>query len=742
MSGHTESPFADLTSHIFPPPEFCIVGGGVAGLTMAALFERARIPYVVLEKREHDTHLEGADVALYPTAIQVLVEMGISDSFWPGFSTPVKRVHICRANELASTSAPPDVARHAGSAPAFGPNQYANPVHHELRATLLGQSVAADLPTAPLSPAQAAIHTLTVPTPMKSLSMDNILGENQIMRLTNRRALMRELQRLVPREKILFGASTIALNEHPSHVEVMFTYQSAFASISVPVVIGADGVRSVCRHLVQKMPGGMARPPRYTGEICFRGSFAFGINENDSPTIAALKAQMADLLIKEDWQKPNSTSLYFGDNRRSSWGFLNEAGTAAYWWVRESYSGSRDEFAELKRKRDDKPEWPEPLRSMYMLTDTPDFYVQPIVDRETDKSASEWYSTRCVLIGDSAHPATPELFQGANLAIEDAALLCSMITRSPPSKPPRQVFAEFAERRIKHVSRIQKLSFRQSKLAQVKSKPSVLLRDTALKLIPTRFMESKLRKTTAMSTEDLIDMTSAASISSGSSMRRFGDGLSSTFVDSASRTSASARRPSSAGSRSDSGGTYKLLYVDYSQEDARSTAASSATTLPLGSPHPVPAMGMGLGLGLGPAVAVEGSNVSPFPSPTSSASRGTLGSVSRHMTASALATAASANAAMHPPPPHMQGSPQSDGVSTRSNPLLSPSMSTLRSETAVVPPRPWCGSGGEELPARVSGVSNGRASSLHLVDEDATSDSISVVSVALPSHPAALSVHF
>jgi hypothetical protein len=132
-----------------------------------------------------------------------------------------------------------------------------------------------------------------------------------------------------------------------------------------------------------------------------------------------------------------------------------------------------------------------------MLTHAPDFYVQAIVDREHDKDTRSWHSNRCVLIGDAAHPATPALFQGANLAIEDAHLLVNILSKAQTSYPLPKLFEQFAKQRIKHVVRVQKVSFQQTKLSQVNSTPSVLLRDTALKMLPARFIERTLRKTTS-----------------------------------------------------------------------------------------------------------------------------------------------------------------------------------------------------------------------------------------------------
>jgi 2-polyprenyl-6-methoxyphenol hydroxylase-like FAD-dependent oxidoreductase len=56
-----------------------------------------------------------------------------------------------------------------------------------------------------------------------------------------------------------------------------------------------------------------------------------------------------------------------------------------------------------------------------------------------------WYRGRVLLIGDAAHSTTPQLNQGASIAIEDAALLAQLL---PQDRPLGDILEEFMQRRF------------------------------------------------------------------------------------------------------------------------------------------------------------------------------------------------------------------------------------------------------------------------------------------------------
>jgi len=56
-----------------------------------------------------------------------------------------------------------------------------------------------------------------------------------------------------------------------------------------------------------------------------------------------------------------------------------------------------------------------------------------------------WYSGRIILVGDAAHPTTPQLASGAGMAIEDGLVLADELRRS--GGDVARMFAAFMARR-------------------------------------------------------------------------------------------------------------------------------------------------------------------------------------------------------------------------------------------------------------------------------------------------------
>jgi 2-polyprenyl-6-methoxyphenol hydroxylase-like FAD-dependent oxidoreductase len=94
-----------------------------------------------------------------------------------------------------------------------------------------------------------------------------------------------------------------------------------------------------------------------------------------------------------------------------------------------------------------------------------------------------WSEDRVTLLGDAAHPTTPNLGQGACMAIEDAAVLASCL-RDHADVPA--ALREYERHRIPRTSAIVRQSRRVGGIGQWENPAACWLRDRLLARTPAR----------------------------------------------------------------------------------------------------------------------------------------------------------------------------------------------------------------------------------------------------------------
>ena len=95
-----------------------------------------------------------------------------------------------------------------------------------------------------------------------------------------------------------------------------------------------------------------------------------------------------------------------------------------------------------------------------------------------------------VLLGDAAHATTPNLGQGACMAIEDAATLTNCLVNHGTIK---DAFQQFERKRIKRTTRIVNGSWSLGKIAQLQNPWLGKIRNAALRLTPSRMAKRQLK---------------------------------------------------------------------------------------------------------------------------------------------------------------------------------------------------------------------------------------------------------
>jgi 2-polyprenyl-6-methoxyphenol hydroxylase-like FAD-dependent oxidoreductase len=94
---------------------------------------------------------------------------------------------------------------------------------------------------------------------------------------------------------------------------------------------------------------------------------------------------------------------------------------------------------------------------------------------------SAWVKGRVVLLGDAAHATTPNMGQGAAMAIEDAYVLAEELAKP---QPVEEALAAYQSRRMPRVQEIQQRSWNFGRLAQSESALIGFVRNTVVRLVP------------------------------------------------------------------------------------------------------------------------------------------------------------------------------------------------------------------------------------------------------------------
>src|SRR3989441_10619903 len=167
--------------------------------------------------------------------------------------------------------------------------------------------------------------------------------------------------------------------------------------LQTDLLVGADGLYSVIREqLLGK------QPPRYSGYTCWRGV----------------------ALFEEQHVSPGISSETWGRGRR--FGMLPIGNGRVFWYATYNYpAGGQDRAGERKSRLSQLfGGWRETIEQLIEATNEGAILRNDILDR---RPVRHWGSGRVTLLGDAAHPPTPNLGQGACQALEDDLVLAGCL---------------------------------------------------------------------------------------------------------------------------------------------------------------------------------------------------------------------------------------------------------------------------------------------------------------------------
>ena len=248
-------------------------------------------------------------------------------------------------------------------------------------------------------------------------------------------------------DSIRLDTTVDEVTEHPDRVDARLSDGSTHA---FDLVVGADGIRSAVRGMVFG-----EFPLQYSGYTCWR--FVVKANGSDADT----------------WEM-------WGRGRR--FGVVPIGNGLIYCFTTlnapHNDPGMRDIALDAFKQLFADFRGPVP-GVLNALTSSDELIWNDLEEIEVLR----WTTGRVALLGDAAHAMTPNMGQGAAMAIEDAIVLAELLTQTSAIA---DALAQYEQRRRARVTQIQTRSRRIGQVAQWESAPARVVRNLLVSLTPQR----------------------------------------------------------------------------------------------------------------------------------------------------------------------------------------------------------------------------------------------------------------
>ncbi len=257
-------------------------------------------------------------------------------------------------------------------------------------------------------------------------------------------------------ERVHFGARCTGFLQNGSEVWAEF---DDGVRARGDLLIGADGLHSVIRAAIHG-----PSPPVYAGYTAWRAVVTFDTRQ--------VKAS-------ESW----------GYGAR--FGQVPMSGNRVYWFATQNVNEGERLPREKSRLHELFRGWHEPIEALIDHTDDSAILRNDIYDRP---ALGRWGAGCVTLLGDAAHPMTPNLGQGACQALEDAVVLAQCIQVQPDIASALRSY-EF--QRIPRVNALVKQSRRVGRIGQMESRFAVGIRNALLRCVSPRLQAHQLGRVIA-----------------------------------------------------------------------------------------------------------------------------------------------------------------------------------------------------------------------------------------------------
>ena len=234
------------------------------------------------------------------------------------------------------------------------------------------------------------------------------------------------------------------------------TVRTSEREIKCDALIGADGIRS-------KVRVGLfgEAPVRYSGYVCWRGIVT------DPDLVTTIDA------MNEMW----------GPSARC--GYMPCSKDKIYWFATKTTADRQRPDGNWKSQF---ANWPHPVPALHAKTPDSQVVFNEISDR---KPIFPWSRGPVTLLGDAAHPMTPNFGQGGAQAIEDAIVLARAVESA---NDPTKAFQAYEKHRYPRAKWFVDGSLRFGRVAQGGNSFWRLIRNHVIPRIPDSATDKMLRQ--------------------------------------------------------------------------------------------------------------------------------------------------------------------------------------------------------------------------------------------------------
>jgi 2-polyprenyl-6-methoxyphenol hydroxylase-like FAD-dependent oxidoreductase len=291
-----------------------------------------------------------------------------------------------------------------------------------------------------------------------AILMDIALGRFDVPALCTRRAdLLDALISALPAERIRLGHDFESFECRKRGVSVHFV---GGISAEHDFLIGADGIRSRVRSQLLGV-----HEPVYRGYTVWRG-------------LACLTGAVPTGANSETW------------GRGQRFGILNTGGDRFTWYATANTDPDHVDPSEGRQRELLRmfAGWHESVGSLIAATDEGAILKNGAYDLAPLK---RWGRGRVMLLGDAAHPCTPNLGLGGCMALEDALVLAKSFCKEATPELALRRYESLRRRRTRHV---QQRSLLMGHIGQWENRVIASGRQMVTSMLPAKLFERNLRR--------------------------------------------------------------------------------------------------------------------------------------------------------------------------------------------------------------------------------------------------------